>query len=157
MFKSKKRLILEEKYDDVLALLSDYGYDKIGESIIVEKKHLMDKTLKLQVEEIEKRVCKLSGYIVNEIITEDLLAFIKDFFSMQLDEDYVHTLNELIDEDAIDTFSCFLYGRCQAMVSINLAKVLTGMFVDKQIRSKYTLWSYFSRAKRKEIERNAGL
>lgn len=157
MFKSKKRLILEEKYDDVLALLSDYGYDKIGESIIVEKKHLMDKKLKLQVEEIEKRVCKLSGYIVNEIITEDLLAFIKDFFSMQLDEDYVHTLNELIDEDAIDTFSCFLYGRCQAMVSVNLVKVLTAMFVENTARRKNNFWSVLSKKKRREIERNAGL
>lgn len=157
MFKTKEKIIMSEKFDDVLALLSDYGYDKIGETLMIEKQDLTNKKLKLQAEEIEMRVCKLCGYIIDKIITDDLLAFIKDFFSKQLDEEYVHTLNEFIGEDAIDTFSIFLMGRCQAMVSMNLANVLIAMFIESTDRRKTNFWSVLSHKKRREIERNAGL
>ena len=163
MFKTKKKIIMSEKFDDVLALLSDYGYDKIGETLMIERQNLTDKKLKLQAEEIEMRVAKFCGYIINEIITDDLLMFIKDFFSKQFDEGYkaildsVHSLSEVIDENEIDTFSLFLYGRCQAMISVNLANVLTAMFIQSTDRRKHNFWSALSHKKRREIEKNAGL
>ena len=152
---SAKRLVLNEKFDDVMALLSDFGYEKMGESISIERDKVLDKTFKLQVEEIENRVNKFCGYLVNEIITDDLMQFITKFFGEKISEDYVHSLNEILGAESVEILSALLFGRCQALVSINLAKVLTGLFSDMVMRGKWAAWRYISRQKREEIEKNA--
>lgn len=152
---SAKRLVLNEKFDDVMALLSDFGYEKIGESISIERDKVLDKTFKLQVEEIENRVNKFCGYLVNEIITDDLMQFITKFFGEKIAEDYLHSLNEILGAESVEILSALLFGRCQALVSINLAKVLTGLFADMVMRGKWSAWRYISRHKREEIEKNA--